>query len=294
MQFLERFESQSTINGYKKAFKKFDSFLLEEGFEEEKFFIKLVQYENADRYHLLQRIIDHIKKTVSPAVTRNYFDNLFMYFLLKGIELDYTQKKIRLKFPRISRQRFEGLEEKQVKDLLERGNDNFKAYMSALVSGGLREDEALRLTPSMIMFDEYPTRIKLPALITKFSIPRETFIGKLATERIKNIMFEKKVKENETIFVNPWHERSIIKFDKYFAVIRTKAGLDTPNRKPNQQNDITLHSFRSYFITVMTDNKLEAFGHALSGHTKYMDTYYRKSINERQKTYATVASLLNF
>lgn len=294
IEFLNRFESNSTKQGYLKSFKKLDSFLSYQETTEEALMKKLNELEIYQKYNELQKLIDHIKETVSPRVTRNYFDNLFMYFLLNGVALDYTQKRIRLKFPRISENRFEGLDSNGVKTLLDLGSFNLTSYMSVLVSGGLRETEGLRITPSMFLFEEYPTRLKLPGEITKFSIPRETFVSKSATKRIREIIKDKNIKDNQTIFCENWNEKTLEDFEKYFATIRTKAGLDTKDRKKNQQNDITLHSFRAYFITTFTDNGLESFGHALAGHTKYMNTYYRKSIQQRQITYLSVADKLDF
>ena len=261
---------------------------------EDQFVDKIKTLEGKEKYQLLQDFIDHIKSTVSPRVTRNYFDNIFLYFLLNDLPLDYTQKKLKLKFPRISENQFEGLDVEKIKLLLSFPSENFRGYMSALFGGGLRETEGLKLTPSMIKFEEYPVRIKLPGEITKFKIPRETFLPGIPAQRIKELIESKGIKDNETIFLKNWNERSLEDFEEYFAKIRTKAGLDTPNRKKNQKNDISLHSCRAFFITTFTDKGLEAFGHALTGHTRYMKTYYRKSIEQRRINYLTVAPFLDF
>ena len=132
IKFLERFESKSTIDGYKKSFKKLDKFLESKILTENEFVSQLNKFELHEKYILLQELIDSIKKTVSPRVTRNYFDNLFMYFLIEGVSLDYTQKKLRLKFPRISDPIYEGLDEDNIKTLLGLASKNFSAYMRIL------------------------------------------------------------------------------------------------------------------------------------------------------------------
>jgi len=292
--FLKRFDKASTINGYLKSFKKLDEYLQLKNITEDQFISNLNLFEEHEKYNELQNLIDSIKDKVSPRVTRNYFDNIFMYFLINGVKLDYTQKKLRLKFPRISVPQFEGLDRAQVVTLLNYGSDNFKTYMMVLVGGGLRETEGLKLKPSMILFEEYPTRLKLPGNITKFSIPRETFLPPLISDKLKKLIQDKELKDDDYIFVKTWNDKSLEDFEKYFAKIRTNAGLDTPQRKKHQQNDITLHSFRAFFITTFTDNGLESFGHALAGHTKYMQTYYRKSLSERQRSYAGIMNKIDF
>lgn len=294
LKFLERFESKSTIDNYNKSFKKLDKFFETQSLTEAEFMKQLNDFELHEKYKLLQELIDSIKVTVSPAVTRNYFDNLFMYFLIEGASLDYTQKKIRLKFPRISKPIYEGLDEDNIKTLLGFASVNVSAYMRVLAGGGLRETEGLKLEPGMILFDEYPTRLKLPGRITKFSIPRETFLPSNASQILKTTIEENNIKTNQTIFVKNFNDKTLEDFEKYFAKIRTKADLDTENRVKYQQNDITLHSLRAFFITTFTDHGMESAGNALAGHRKFMKIYYRKSLKKRQEGFASIMNSLDF
>lgn len=294
LKFLERFESKSTIDNYNKSFKKLDKFLETQSLTEANFMKQLNDFELHEKYKLLQELVDSIKVTVSPRVTRNYFDNLFMYLLIEGVNLDYTQKKLRLKFPRISDPIFEGLDEDNIKTLLGLASKNFSAYMRILAGGGLRETEGLKLEPGMIMFDEFPVRLKLPGTITKYKIPRETFIPSNASKIVIELIEENKLKDNQTIFTKNFNDKTLEDFEKYFAKIRTKADLDTENRVKYQQNDITLHSLRAFFITTFTDHGLETSGRAMAGHSKFKNVYYRKSLKKRQEGYADIMNSLDF
>jgi len=293
--FRNRAESESTKKGYDKAFKKFDLFLTNSRINEVQYFKMLEESKTAHKYELLQRLIDYIKGSVSPRVARGYFETLFMYFVLNDLPLDYGQKRIRLKMPRISQRRFEGLDKNKIESLIRlEGSALHRSYYSLLYGGGLRETEGLRVTPSMFEFSHI-TRLKLPAEITKFNIERETMIAETPANRIKEFIEINDYRNDDLIFLDKWNDESdLIPFEIHFARLRTKAGLDTVNRKKNQQNDITLHSFRSFFITTLTDHDLESFAHALTGHSKYMDTYYRKSVDKRIETFGTVAEFVNF
>jgi len=293
--FRNRAESESTKKGYDKAFKKFDSYLEDKKINQVQYFTMIEESKTGHKYELLQGLIDHIKETVSPRVARGYFETLFMFFVLSDLPLDYGQKRIRLKMPRISQRRFEGLDKNKIESLLRlEGSKLHQSYYSLLYGGGLRETEALRVTPSMFEF-AHTTRLKLPAEITKFNIERETMIAQVPANRIKEFIEINDYRNNDLIFLDKWNDESdLIPFEKHFSILRTKAGLDTVNRKKNQQNDITLHSFRSFFITTLTDHDLESFAHALTGHSKYMDTYYRKSIDKRIETFETVSQFVNF
>lgn len=287
-------KSPSTVSNYKKALKKLDNYLNDKNYNEGNWLDKLKGSSVEDLCKTWQDIIDFINGQVSARVTKEYFETIESYLGFFNIVISERQRKDRVFFPRSSKARFEGLDEIMIKRILEVETDpNMKAYYSLLYGGGLRETEALRVTPSMIMFNENPMRLILPKEITKFSIPRETFISTIPGTRIKNLVYAKRIKNDQTIFAE-YNESTLIKFEKHFAKLRASIGYDTANRKPHQQNDITLHSFRAYFTTVFMDNGLDYFGLAVTGHTKYMDTYFRKSLNQRQITFNQVAEKLNF
>lgn len=295
VQFRERAESESTKKGYDKAFKKFDSYLESKGLTESRFVELIEGFEVYQKYDTLQEIINHIKLTVSPSVTRKYFESIFMYLILVGLTLDYGQKRLRLKMPRISQRRLEGLDRNKIESIMRVDQSKLhQSYYSLLYGGGLRETEALRVTPSMFEFSSV-TRLKLPAEITKFNIERETMLAQNPANRIKEFIELNDYRNDDLIFLDKWNsETDLIPFEKHFAQIRTKAGLDTPNRKKNQQNDITLHSFRAFFITTLTDQDFESFAHALTGHSRYMDTYYRSSLDKRIEKFSRIAEFINF
>lgn len=294
-EFLARNKSPSTILNYQKAFKKLDSFLESEKIDEETLVNILEVSPIHHKYTTLQKIIDHIKPQVSARVCKEYFNTIYSYLLLKDLPLDERQKRLRLTFPRHSKPRFDGLDRSKIERIYRIGlSDRFSAYLSFLHGAGMRETESLLVTPRMIEFGT-TTRVKLPGEITKFNIPRETFLPQIPAQRIQDVIEKYDIGYDETITVESYDpDNSLIQKEKEFSRIRTKAGLDTPDRKLYQQNDISLHSFRSYFTTVFMDNGLDWFGLAITGHTKYMDTYFRKSLDQRIKTFNQVSSILNF
>jgi hypothetical protein len=96
------------------------------------------------------------------------------------------------------------------------------------------------------------------------------------------------------IFAKKYNENTLLNFEKDFAAIRTKAGLDTINKEARQQNDITLHSFRAFFITTFTNSELGEFGHALAGHSGSFSVYYRMSDEKKKEKYSLVMNELDF
>lgn len=292
--FLDKFSNKSTRSNYVKAFNKLDSFLQQRQQTEEQFILEIKNSENHNRYELLQELVNHIKESVSPVVCRLYFDCLFKYFLIQGSPLDFTQKKIRVNLPRVKTRIYDGLDRDSFLKLIELSSFKFGLYMKFLAGSGSRETEGLRVTPSMFRFEEFPTRVLLSEEITKYNIARETFLPTNTSKLIQNLIIEKGIKLNETIFTDNWTKDTLIDFEKYFNGIRTKAGLETQNREKNQKNDITLHSCRAFFITTFTDNGQHDIGHALAGHSKYLEVYYRKSLKERQTIFSSIMQFVDF
>lgn len=285
-------KSPLTILNYRKAFKKFDLFLQRSEKNEDEMILFLLKSDVNEKYQTLQNLINVISETVNARVTKEYFKIICIYLKRHGIHIDTDEYD--LDFPRYSKPRFEGLDQTMIKRIMEVEEDfKMKTYYSGLYGAGMRETEWLKVTPAMIRFNENPVRLILPKEITKFQIPRETFVSEIPGNMIKKYVYENRIHNDRPIF-GEWHKNKLIEFEQHFARLRTSIGFDTPNRKKKQQNDITLHSFRAFFTTVFMDNKLDWFGLAITGHTKYMDTYFRKSLTERQITFNSVAEKLNF
>ena len=226
-EFLKRTNNENTTSNYKKSFKKLDEFLQQKAITEKIFLDALNNLPLHQKYKELQKLVDFIKIDVSAGTTKQYFDNLFIYFLLEGAPLDYTQKKIRLSFPRKSTIQFEGLDEDSVRLLCSYGSVNFQTYLSTLVGAGLRESECLLLEPQMILFSEYPTRIKLPKEITKFNIPRETFLPTKNSQKLQQLIESKNISNNQTIFTSHYSKNTLKDFEQQFSQIRKKCNLET-------------------------------------------------------------------
>lgn len=287
--YFKRFQNKNNLEYQKKSFKKFDHFLESNNFTENEFLTHIDNMDEFERYVELQNIIQFLSNYVSSGVVKKYFNNIFKYMIIRGLSLDYTKKKLLLTFPTIPKKIFDGLDEDKIKLLLFYANFEFKTYMTTLVGSGMRENECLSLQPYMILFNETPTRIKIPEEIAKFNIARETFLPDINSDRLRHLIDIQALSNYDNIF-----NMSLIQAEKQFSIIRRKANLQTPNRKKYQQNDFTLHSFRSYFITELGDITGNSFASALSGHGRYMKTYYRKPFTKRQIIYRNNMGILEF
>ena len=79
-----------------------------------------------------------------------------------------------------------------------------------------------------------------------------------------------------------------------FKAVRERAQLDEKFDYRNTFRKVHFHLFRKFFLTKASDVIGEHAGHALCGHGFYMDTYYRKSEEEREADYLRLMPHLTF
>lgn len=284
-EFLKRFESERTRTKYVVILKRFDSFLESRNQAFEDFQKQCAESEQHQKYNILQELVYFLSKELSPRSVRNYFDAIFKYLLYSGFEFDYTQRRIRVQFPRITNKRFEGLDRTLIMRLFGLADPRIYLYMRLLAGGGFREAECLQLKPKYFHFFEDPVRVDVVSEIAKFGIERETFIPKQTANLLQDYIRLKNIGNEDFIFVKEYRPSSVYIMDEAFSRLRKKAGLATPDRKKHQHNELKLHSFRAWFITTWSEIGKRDFGHALAGHSKELSVYYRTSKQMRAETY---------
>jgi integrase len=288
-EFMRRFDSEKTRAKYDVIFRKFDEFLIKRETNEQDFITTIQNSQRHERYNFLQELVYFLSGSLSPRSTRNYFDSIFKYLLYAGCELDYTQKRVRVSFPRVTVKRPEGLDRSMIFTLLSNSDSLMSLYMRLLAASGMREEAALLLTPSHIEFDDFlmnnPARITVTADIAKFGIQHETFIPYDLGESVKAYIKANGIGNTDYIFIKEYKTGIVSAFDHKFGIIRKKSGFETHDKKPNEKHDIRLHSFRAWFITTWIDLGKEAFGRALTGNSKFLTTYFRKSREARLEEY---------
>jgi len=116
------------------------------------------------------------------------------------------------------------------------------------------------------------TIISQPIKSNSNSKPRKTFVTKETESYLLPIL--KKIKDDDLIFAtNEDSLKSKHTEEDYFTRLRIRIGFDGL-RYDSGIHKITLHSFRSWFVTKC--NRVDSdFGNALAGHQKYMKKYNR-------------------
>ncbi|HEY7078153.1 MAG TPA: site-specific integrase, partial [Nitrososphaeraceae archaeon] len=162
---------------------------------------------------------------------------------------------------------------------------------------GARASEALAIRLKDINFTTNPTRIHIRKEYSKTKIARDVYISDEATQYVRqwldwkynNQERPRNAEEDDLVFTiykskspHGLYFKILIEFQKLLAVV----GLDKRKEDGVQKRrKITLHSFRRFVKTVISDQTNQDYSEWFLGHSK--SPYYTKKEQERRQLYAT-------
>jgi hypothetical protein len=166
-----------------------------------------------------------------------------------------------------------------------------------LASGGMRAVEGLAIRIKDIDFSVNPTKIRIRKEYTKTRVSRDIYISNEATHYLKqwfdwkynNPERPRQQDENDlvfTIFRNKNPNTLYVKVLKEFHKLLAIVGLNERKEGGKQRRrKITLHSFRRFTKSVISDQVSQDFSEWALGHNK--SPYYTKKEPERREIYAS-------
>jgi len=252
-------------------------------------------------YSLMQKFANYlVGKNLKPVTVRKYFMHFRNYLKHSGFEISNDDVKENVKMPRIVESEHYPLSLKELQSIMGVIPAKHKALFFTLASSGIRIKEAVQLRKRD--FDTNLERIKItiPAKYAKSAKSRITFV----TDETKEWLLPKlrRLKPDDLVFsINEDPHKARQNEEERFERIRLNAGfcncvIDRRNHKWTKDDSnckwkydtghhkITIHSFRSWFIT--KTNRIDfGFGHALAGHGLYMSRYDRMTDEEKIEMY---------
>lgn len=293
-------------NAYKSGLEHFNKFLQEKYSQHniETILEPLLQ-NKIDVYELLDKFVSYLLYT-NPDLTPNsiklYLASIRSYLAYYDIDVIPSKFRRKVKQPKVYREDEEPLDVSDIrKILLSCNNRRLKAYLLVLASGGTRAVEALAIRIKDIDFSISPIKIHIRKEYTKTKGARDIYISEEATQYLKQWIGwkyrdkgenTKRSHPDDLVFSiysiknepNPTHlyPKIIAEFEKLLKV----AGLD--KRKEEgvyKRRKITLHSFRRFVKTVISDQVNQDYSEWFLGHNK--SPYYTKKEPDRREIYAT-------
>ena len=295
--------SKDSKNAYHLGLTHFQDFLDEKypNFTVETVLERLT-YNEINVYELLNDFVSFLMVlNLSVNSINLYLTAVRSYFGYYDIDVIPSKFKRKVKMPKVGREDEEPLDAKDIrKILLSCSNRRLKTFILILASGGMRTKEGLAIRLKDIDLSLSPTKIHIRKEFSKTRVARDIYISDEATHYLKQWIdwkyrdkgseWTKTPDPDDLIFAiysvknepNPNHiyVKIILEFEKLLTV----AGMDE-RKEGMRRRKITLHSFRRFVKTGISDQTNQDYSEWFLGHSK--SPYYTKKEPDRREIYAT-------
>jgi len=254
-------------------------------------------------YELLENFIANLMSTnpnLAPTSIRLYVAAVRSYLAYYDIDIIPSKFRRKVRMPKVYREDEEALDIQDIrKILLSCNNRRLKTYLLVLASGGLSASEGLAIRLKDIDFAISPTKIHIRKEYTKTRIARDIYISDEATQYLKQWIdwkYHNKDRpriadEDDLIFaiykrsspnLNSIYIKMLTEFQKLLAVVNLDKRKEDGVQK---RRKITLHSFRRFVKTAISDQTNQDYSEWFLGHSK--SPYYTKKEHDRREIYGT-------
>jgi integrase len=257
-------------------------------------------------YQLLDGFVSYLilsNSDFTPNTIKLYITGVRSYLAFYDIDVLPSKFKRKVKMPRTYREDEQALDASDIrKILLSCNNRRLKPYILILASGGMRAVEALAIRLRDLDFSATPTKIHIRKEYSKTKTPRDIYISDEATyylkqwldwkyqeRKVKGKLTKRKLDSDHLVFTiydtnnpNSLYVKILKEFEKLLAI----AGMDERKEGGVQKRrKITLHSFRRFAKTVISDQTNQDYSEWFLGHNK--SPYYTKKEYDRREIYVT-------
>jgi len=254
--------------------------------------------DNVNVYEFLQGFMSYLAPLGTAIRTKRLFiAAVKSYFGFHDIDISPTKFKHRVKVPQLDREDELALEAADIRKILHNCNNRrLKPYLLTLASGGFRAIEAIAIRHEDLDFSVSPSKVHIRKEYSKTRTARNVYISDEATQHIKNwinwkfrknrpnvIEFDPEslvfAADNSNNPINIYH-----KINQEWHKVLSVAGFN--ERKDGmKRRKITLHSFRRFVKTVISDQVNQDYSEWFLGYNK--SPYYAKKEQARSEIYAT-------
>ncbi|MGH9974759.1 MAG: tyrosine-type recombinase/integrase [Nitrososphaeraceae archaeon] len=319
MKFLNSLErnSDKTSASYKTSIAYLHDFISNNYNHNPESVLTLILHKEVDVYSLLDEFIEFMQtKNVNPASINQYLASIRSYLGYYDIDIVPSKFKRRVRIPKVFHEEEEPIDVKDIrKMLLNCNNRRLKTYTLVLASSGLRASEACAIRLCDIDFTVHPTKIHIRKEYTKTRVSRDVWISDEATKYLRDwIVFKhgqgfldimiyngefsiynvKKNRRNleslvfqvqtnnENVTPQSLYTKILLQFQKLLEV----SGFNE-RKEGMKRRKITLHSFRRFVKTTLSDCVGKEYSEWYLGHAK--SGYYVSKPEVRAITYAEKA-----
>lgn len=310
--FLESIKrgSANTFKGYLTSFVHFQRFLDNKfsGNNPDSMLEKLLSNQ-IDLYELLEGFISSL--VGSPKSIRIHTEAIKSFLEYYDIEISSKKFKKRCRLPKVYREDEEALTADIIRQiLLSCNNRRLKPYILTLATGGLRAVEGLSIRNRDINWNTKPVTIHIRKEFTTTKTARFCYVSDETAHHIKQWQEWKYRKRRRpgvqkysqpddlvfTIYTNQTKqgERPQLLYNKLnleFIKVLDAAGL-SEKKDGSVRRKFTLHSFRRFTKTILSDNISQDYSEWFLGHAK--SSYWVRDLEHKAAEYIHVMKFLTF
>jgi integrase len=263
-----------------------------------------------DQYQCLNRFVSYLRKhhSLSPLTLKGQLITAKNFLEYHDIDFSPRRFRIKCKLPKIVKRIKQPLTKEDVVRILNSCfNIRLKTYVSTLASTGMRATEALSIRLKDINFDK--NTISLRGEYTKTKTDRTIFMTTELATQLKTFLDWKYRRRRISARQYRVPERSdedlifgirtlpdigciYVELRTAFAKTLDRIGMGAREEEEKRRRKITLHSFRRYVKTTISDLGFADFSEYYLGHSH--SVYYTQPERERLKIFSKIAPSLTF
>jgi integrase len=322
--------NKSTAVKYNERLKKFEAFVSDNynsGIED---VVKRITNGKMDAYDVLSNYILYLKEksnnSVSPITLKNSVITIKSFLEYSDIDISPRKFKLKVRLPKVVRRNKEALSKEDVVDILNACSDiRLKTYVMFLAAGGFRAVEALSVRIKDLDLESKPARVFVRGEYTKTKTVRNVFLTGEVTQQLSSWLAykyrkrrmcykcqnddqnnEKTIteyripnrKENDLVFAvyqntrMPNPDGIYDDIAKSFAKTLDRMGKGEREDGNEGRRQITLHSFRRFVKTTISDLGYYDFSEYFIGHSG--STYWRKKDSEKAEIFSKIEPYLTY
>ncbi len=278
---------------------------------------------NQDPYNLLNSYAAYLKnRNISALTLKQRIVTVKNFFEYWDIDISPRRFKLKVKLPKIIRKKKEALSKEDIIEILNIcDNIRLRTYVILLASTGMRAVEALSIRIKDIDFDSNLAKLFVRGEYTKTKVDRIIFLTEELTQQLKSWLDYKhrtrrvchqdkqkgKViteyrtpdkKDTDLVFAvyqdkkmpNPHFLYDDL--GKSFASTLDRSGKGNREDGNQRRREITLHSFRRFVKTTISDLGYADFSEWFIGHSG--PTYWTKKDSEKAEIFRKIEPYLTF
>ena len=315
--------NESTAYQYLSRLKDFEDFVANENDLSVDQLLLEIKKGNQDPYDVLNSYAAYLKnRNISALTLKQRIVTVKNFLEYSDIEISPRRFKLKVKLPKIIRKKKEALSKEGIIEILNVcDNIRLRTYVILLATTGMRAVQALSIRIKDIDFDSNPARVFVRGEFTKTKVDRIIFLTEEVTQQLKSWLDYKHrtrrvchqdkqkgktiteyrtpdKKDTDLVFAvyqdkkTPNPDFLYDDFSKSFAKTLDRSGKGNREDSNQRRREITLHSFRRFVKTTISDLGYADFSEWFIGHSG--STYWTKKDSDKAEIFRKIEPYLTF